>query len=236
MNASEWRSATESSLLLSYLEERKDVPDRKWRLFACASVRTIWDMIGEEICRQAVEVAELHADGRVSRRVAEQVKRSAELSAWPSQEGYVPHTAEYVASQAVITDAGRDCVSTARWVNGMVWQAIMAASPNDYFEKEHAHRSHQECVILRDLFSPFEPFPPLAPSLLTWSGGLIPRLAQAAYEERPPHGELDTARLAVLCDAVEEGGCTDRRLLAHLRSPGPHYRGCDALDAVLNRS
>jgi hypothetical protein len=38
-----------------------------------------------------------------------------------------------------------------------------------------------------------------------------------------------------LGDALEVSGCTDAELLAHLRSPGPHVRGCFALDAVLGK-
>ncbi len=79
-------------------------------------------------------------------------------------------------------------------------------------------------------------------------------------------GILDPQRLAVLADALEEAGCGDvecpeckgdRRstdtglypcpdchgtgripnpLLAHLRSPGPHVRGCWALDLILGFS
>jgi hypothetical protein len=43
---------------------------------------------------------------------------------------------------------------------------------------------------------------------------------------------LDPVRLAVLSDAVEEAGCTGA-VLRHLRSPGPHVRGCWALDLML---
>jgi hypothetical protein len=42
--------------------------------------------------------------------------------------------------------------------------------------------------------------------------------------------------LAVLGDALGEASCTDAEFLAHLRSPGPHVRGCFALDSVLNKS
>lgn len=36
-------------------------------------------------------------------------------------------------------------------------------------------------------------------------------------------------RLPVLADAFEEAGCTDAGLLAHMRGPGPHCRGCYAI-------
>jgi hypothetical protein len=42
------------------------------------------------------------------------------------------------------------------------------------------------------------------------------------------------ARLVVLADALEEAGCQDWEFLAHLRGPGPHVRGCWALDLILD--
>ena len=62
------------------------------------------------------------------------------------------------------------------------------------------------------------------------------QFAQAAYEERElPSGHLSPTRLAVLADALEEAGCRDADLLAHLRAPGPHVRGCWALDLLLGK-
>jgi hypothetical protein len=59
-------------------------------------------------------------------------------------------------------------------------------------------------------------------------------VAQAAYDNRKlPAGTIDPARLAVLADALEEAGCTDLTMLAHLRGPGPHFRACWPLDLVL---
>jgi hypothetical protein len=36
-------------------------------------------------------------------------------------------------------------------------------------------------------------------------------------------------------DLWVDAGCTDAELLAHLRSPGPHVRGCHAIEALLGR-
>lgn len=60
-------------------------------------------------------------------------------------------------------------------------------------------------------------------------------LAQAAYEERNPDGTLETDRLLVLSDVLEEAGCDSDDLLMHLRSPGPHVRGCWAVDLILGK-
>jgi hypothetical protein len=42
--------------------------------------------------------------------------------------------------------------------------------------------------------------------------------------------------LAILSDALEDAGCNDAELLGHLRSPGPHVRGCRAVHLVLGKS
>jgi hypothetical protein len=94
---------------------------------------------------------------------------------------------------------------------------------------EHAEQAR----ILREVAgNPFRPIV-IAPGCLTPS---VVSLAEAAYTERElPSGHLDTARLAVLSDALEDAGCDNADLLAHLRSSGPHVRGCWALDLVLGK-
>src|SRR5262245_18565522 len=79
------------------------------------------------------------------------------------------------------------------------------------------------------------PFRPIALNP-NWLTPTVINLAAAAYEERVlPSGELDTARLAVLSDALEDAGCEDADLLGHLRSPRPHVRGCWAVDLILGK-
>jgi hypothetical protein len=60
-----------------------------------------------------------------------------------------------------------------------------------------------------------------------------PRLPLSPEPPGPP-GEMDPVHLAVLADALEEAGFADPEMLAHLRGPGPHERGCWAVDAVLS--
>jgi hypothetical protein len=79
---------------------------------------------------------------------------------------------------------------------------------------------------------------PVSPAALhpAWRTPTVTLLATAADEDRTlPSGELDPARLAVLADALEEAGCTNRAILEHLRGPGPHSRGCFAVDLVLSK-
>jgi hypothetical protein len=57
----------------------------------------------------------------------------------------------------------------------------------------------------------------------------VPQIALAIYED---HRFAD---LPVLADALTEAGCADADLLGHLRSPGPHVRGCWAVDLLLGK-
>jgi hypothetical protein len=93
-------------------------------------------------------------------------------------------------------------------------------------------------ALLRDIIAnPFRPSPPLSAVVLAWNDRTVPRLAEAIYEERQmPAGTLDPGRLAILADALLDAGCDDEALLAHLRSPGPHVRGCWAVDVILGKS
>jgi hypothetical protein len=88
-----------------------------------------------------------------------------------------------------------------------------------------------QAAVLRDIFGPL-PFREVVmdPLLLTWKAGVVVKLAQAIYNE------MAFDRLPVLADALEEGGCDNEDVLAHLRGPGPHARGCWVLDLVLGRS
>ena len=65
---------------------------------------------------------------------------------------------------------------------------------------------------------------------LTWHDGLLVSMAQQMYDSR------DFTDMPVLADALEEAGVTDTLLLKHLRGPGPHVRGCFAIDAILGRA
>jgi hypothetical protein len=54
-------------------------------------------------------------------------------------------------------------------------------------------------------------------------------LARGVYSDRA------WDRCPILADALEEAGCTNADILAHLRGPGPHARGCHVLDLILGK-
>jgi len=42
--------------------------------------------------------------------------------------------------------------------------------------------------------------------------------------------------MPVFADALEAAGCAEPDILAHCRGPGPHVRGCWAVDLVLGKT
>lgn len=78
--------------------------------------------------------------------------------------------------------------------------------------------------VLREVFgNPFRQ-PRLARKCLTADVLVV---ARTIYEE----GTFN--RLPILTDALMDAGCSDDVILGHLRSPGPHIRGCWVLDLLL---
>jgi hypothetical protein len=116
------------------------------------------------------------------------------------------------------------CTFVVDWISACPLPALDGA-------QEHLSR------LVRDLFgNPFRPVL-VKPEWLSWQGGLVARLAEAAYERRgTPDGLLCPDTLAVLADALEEAGCDEESMLNHLREPGPHARGCWVVDRLTGRS
>jgi hypothetical protein len=225
MTEAEWLGCTDPGPMLEFLWGKAS--ERKLRLFGCACVNLVWSLIGEKP-PAAVRAAERFADRLVTklalRRARQQVRqqrrglgKAAAGLLWPGRRLWGAYwLAEVVATEnahaSVVAELNR--LSSLLTLNDAGREAI--------------------CRLLRDLFG--NPFRPVAldPGCRTSN---VQALAEAAYEERElPSGHLDPARLSVLADALEEAGCGDAELLSHLRGPGPHVRGCWAVDLVTGRS
>jgi len=84
--------------------------------------------------------------------------------------------------------------------------------------------------VARDVFgNPFLLAPALLRAWLRWGHHTAVKLARSIYVN------LQCEDQTVLADALEDAGCTSAELLGHLRSAGPHVRGCWALDLVLGK-
>jgi hypothetical protein len=189
---------------------------RKLRLVICALLRrpAFWRLLTSASSQRAVVVSERYAEGAAERDEMRRARTSAH-TAWGQAGGQLgTHAAAGLAHAACHLDP-----KLLRDGPVELWcKAINLGGLRDLAQ------------LLRDVLA--DPSLPatLEPAHRTPT---VVSLAEAAYDERQmPRGELDPHRLAVLADALEEAGATGE-LVAHFRSPGPHVRGCFAVDLCL---
>jgi hypothetical protein len=222
MTEAEWLAGTDPTPMLVAL--RSKASDRNLRLFAVASCRRVQNLFANDCDRETVGLVERFADGLASRE---------ELEAVPALTN---NNAVQQAAAPLARGAARNAAAAC--------SALRAAAAGDYehprgqgdcYAAELGEKTAQ-CRLLHELFG--NPFRPSTFDLAwrTWNGGTVPKMAQAIYDSRLlPSGHLDAAQLAVLADALEEAGCDQAEVLYHLRRPGPHIRGCWAVDLLLGK-
>ena len=224
MTEPEWLSCQKLSPMMTFL--RRHGSERKFYLAGCAAVRLVWDQIREDVCRQCIETAERYADGETTREELRRVHRRADASTLARLQVPGPRRTTVDRNYAAM----RSAVYAARPEGA--YQAAFSAMQEAALAGKRGDLWARKCDLLRDIFRPFRPIAMDARDV----NASIARLAQAAYAARDAEsGHLDAGRLAVLADALEEGGCTSAELLDHLRDGQGHVRGCWALDAILQR-
>jgi hypothetical protein len=213
MTEQEWLGCHDARRMLQFLRGR--VSNRKMRLFTVGWCRRrrIEEELPDQRSWDAVHVAEWVADGNGTERDLEAARKDAEASA---VEGFL---AAVFATAADAWDAAFGVVRMMREQPCPWWQG------DDWWEEVCG-----QVAILREILGPL-PFRPitLEPSWLAWDDGCIVKLAKGTYEERTFES------LPILADALEEAGCTNGDILAHLRGPGPHVRGCWVIDLLLGK-
>src|SRR5262249_30509490 len=192
---------------------------------------SVWHFMTSEGSRKAVEVAERFADGEASwPELREAAGQARDLFTGPHGRA-IPHPVYCaMAASACARDAG-DARGATGAVEGEI--AAKAADATGLAIGNSPAQRQWQVRLLREVFgNPFQPGT-IDPA---WRTPTVQSLSQGAYSERIlPVGKLNKQRLAILADALEEAGCTSADLLSHLRSPGPHVRGCWALDLVLGK-
>jgi hypothetical protein len=198
---------------------------RKLSLFAVACCRRVWHLLTEQDSRDLVLLVEQATEERtrqVSPKAAEALRAAAERA-----DAAVKRLKKAKAPADVVAAA-----EAARWAGDPASVARSAAVIAAATGQDPAVEGRATCALLVDIHGN-----PLWPVALDprWRTEAVVALARGAYDNRLlPSGELEPARLGVLSDALEEAGCTDWDILTHLRSPGPHVRGCWPVDLVLD--
>jgi hypothetical protein len=227
MTEAEWRACEEiNELVLFHLPTASR---RKLRLLLCACCRRLWKVLKSREDREAVEVAEQYADRTIpDARRAEARRQTTPVLALRQRLGNPANPAHHAAART------RDLANE-------VWTGLTGARNaasiaetlrTGAFGPAHRDEEVAHCELAREIFgNPFRPVQ-LYPN---WRTAVL-QAALVAYEKRKlPQGHLDARRLAALTDALEGAGCDNTDLLGHLRSPGPHVRGCWAIDLILGK-
>jgi hypothetical protein len=215
--------------------------ERKLRLFVTACCARIDSLMRDERSRHAVHVSVRYADGEADARDL----FIARAGGWSAVEANDPSVfAEYAsvagggghsgknwfwAARAAATAASEDIEEVLTALRAAERAAIEAATeagaPEPWAEAIGTTvRTH----LIRDIFgNPFDPARPLPAAVLAWHDATVPRIARGIYDEQA------FERLPILADALLDAGSDDGELIAHCRAPGPHVRGCWAIDLIL---
>jgi hypothetical protein len=179
----------------------------------------VWHLLSDDRLKAAVLLAEQVAEGAGTKSAL--AERYDEL--WPLGSGAFSQGADGVLQRT----ANSLAISTLREQPGSA-AFYMTGFPVPLAGVTVGVKPGAEvlCDLLRCVFgNPFRK--PVFPK--TWRTETVTALAEGIYEGRA----FD--RLPVLADALEEAGCDDPAMLAHLRGDGPHCRGCWVVDLALGK-
>lgn len=228
-----WLASDDPMAMLAFLGDNRSL--RKMRLFACACCRqVIWNLLRDERARQAVVSAERFADGLILSDELEEARRLAIAEMGAEPYGTKAYHAASAAMATTRTDwspavlAGHAAfgayASGERTVIGEARRSRAVRERQKSAKAGIRRDKATEAGLLRDIFgNPFRltSFDPV------WLTPTVRALANGIYQDHA----FD--RLPILADALEEAGCNDAEILGHLRSLGPHVRGCWPLDLLL---
>lgn len=235
MTEAEWVACTDPQPMLEFA--RGKVSDRKLRLVMAAACRRVSHLLGEPQSVALIEAGERVAEGKLSPFTLARYRTNCPPISFP----------DFAAEEARWQEHSRDfngpiLAKRAVWLSGSRDRHQVEACLHYAARGLHARHSIQQemasqCRLILDIFgNPFRPAPPLPAPVLVWNDATVVRIAQGIYDDRRmPEGTLDTARLAILADALLDAGCDNEALIAHCRSEGPHVRGCWAIDLILGK-
>jgi hypothetical protein len=193
-------------------------------------------LLRDERSRRAIEAAERFADELASFGEMEAAAYPVPVAVGWVTEHDAGRAALMAADAAAFALAAQPAVSPC-WTNRddkRAGQAARRLRPGNQRPPQSTKWDDEraaQATILRCIFAPVLFRPVIIPApVLAWGGDAAGRLAETIYSERRFED------LPILADLLEAAGCADAELLGHLRGPGPHAKGCYALDAVLGKS
>jgi hypothetical protein len=209
--------------------------ERKLRLFCCACCRIVWHILVHQQSKAAVDSAERFADGLLTldelggvRAAASTVADAYNLPKQRDARRQVKYAEQRAAAATVSATRTDDGWPFWEHVTDVI-HCIQDSAVCQLIGQSEESVSVMLADLLRDIFhNPFRNVI-LNPAWLAWNNSIVVKLAHQIYDDR----HFD--RMPVLANALEDAGCDDADILDHLRSPGPHVRGCFALDLLLGK-
>jgi hypothetical protein len=207
MTEAEWLTAADPLVMLAFINAW--VESRKELLLMQACIERVRNVVSEQCS----------AWGNLAGRVADDYEPLERLCGeWESVEAELN---SLDLAEAPPNGGGRFyallSILTASWVDPTVWES----GDDAWFLEREKHSD-----LVRDIFG--NPFRPVT-LVLSWLTPDIVALTGGIYADRA----FD--RLPILADALQDAGCDNDDLLSHLRGPGPHVKGCWALDLLLGK-
>lgn len=244
MNEAEWLACSDWHRMLLFLRRRRGIASRqagrrKLRLLACGCCRQEWALLFPE-SRDALETAELFADGRVDDEKRAEAEQQA-LKAHANSPQCSLSFPQYLEAEQRSTNSSVDshrsfaALAVARVLSGnQLFEAVeevmsllgrLTGLQGTASEQEEWNRATANLV--RDVFgNPFR----VTRWKRAWRTATVLQIARGIYLEHA----FD--RMPILGDALQETGCDDEAILSHCRDPKcVHIRGCFVLDLVLGK-
>jgi hypothetical protein len=228
MNEQDWDTSLDLQVMLGVVGGQ--LGSRQSRLFACGCCRLVWPLLADPAWRQAVQVSEAFAEGRVDSRELATAWRQGWAADSPDSAG---SASLYTSSISPSPSTVAHLVQRAAW-----WKALREVGGSEppwttqqraAGEEARRQLEQQQCNLLREIAG--NPFHRLHIDSL-WhevNDGAVQQLATLIDREH------DFSYLPILADALEDAGCNDHVLLGHCRRAGGHVLGCWVLDALLGR-
>jgi hypothetical protein len=181
--------------------------DRQRRLFACACCRLVWDHL-DDPSRHAVEAGEVFADGGITNRRREAIRRvfNGMIRSERGRRGRLAQAAEGVLRPVVDS-----ALVAVRARTGRDQRALL----------------ERQCALVREVFDNLFFRRTVFAVTVPAPDSRVGQAAREIYDSRAFEG------LPGLVPLLEASGWNDPALFEHLRSPGPHAPGCWALDRLL---
>jgi hypothetical protein len=224
MHPAVWNTSTDPDRMFAAAADY--LSDRKLLLFGCACARRVWGLV-PELVRPAIPRIEGAAEVRGQRR-RQQALWEAVAGSVGSIAGWVLPMLQPQLHLPGIVRYATNILRCQEWGIDLSPDELAATEYLNPLLNFSPRRDHPEqAALLRCIAGyPLDP-PAFDPA---WQTSDAVSLAGGIYAEQA----FD--RLPILADALMDAGCSDDQILSHVRSAGPHVRGCWVVDLVLGKT